>query len=269
MLRQRILTALVMAPVAIGGIFVLPPELFALFTGAVLAVAAWEWANLANLEGGIQVAYAAAVVVGFALAHQATPWLTLLPALAWWLFAAVSVLTYPASRRWSRAVAARAAIGFLLLVPGYVAMVELKAHAESTFLILLLFFLIWAADIGAYFAGRAFGKRKLAPKVSPGKSWAGAFGGMFAAVGVGVGMLAWRGTPALTDPAALLYLGCCLAIAIVSVFGDLTISLFKRERGVKDTSNLLPGHGGFLDRIDSLLSAAPLFAVFLMLGAFA
>ena len=108
MLRQRILTALVMAPVAIGGIFLLPPELFALFTGAVLAVAAWEWANLANLEGGIQVAYAAAVVVGLALAHQATPWLTLLPALAWWLFAAVSVLTYPASRRWSRAIAARA-----------------------------------------------------------------------------------------------------------------------------------------------------------------
>ena len=267
MLRQRVLTALVIAPIAIAGIFLLPAQLFALFIGAVLAVAAWEWANLANLDGGIQVAYASAVVVTFSLAHQASHWLTLVPALGWWVIAAAAVVSYPAMRRWWRPVAVRVGLGFVLLVPGYVAMVVLKDQSESTYLILLLFFLIWAADIGAYFAGRAFGKRKLAPKVSPGKSWAGFAGGMVASVGVGAGMLFWRGDLA-ADTATILFLLSCLAVAIVSVVGDLAISLFKRERGVKDTSNLLPGHGGFLDRLDSLLSAAPLFVVLLLLGGF-
>ena len=146
------------------------------------------------------------------------------------------------------------------------AMVQLKSRPDSTFLILLLFFLIWAADIGAYFAGRAFGKRKLAPRVSPGKSWAGFFGGILASVAVGLAMLAWRGTVPTADAATALFVLACLAVAIISVFGDLTISLFKRERGIKDTSNLLPGHGGFLDRLDSLLSAAPLFALLLLAG---
>lgn len=266
MLKQRVLTAMVIAPVAIAGIFFLPLQLFALFIGAILAVAAWEWANLAKLDGGLQVAYAAAIAVCFTLAHQADPLFSLIPALVIWAGAAAAVLTYPALRRFWKPLPVRLLLGAGFLVPGYVAMVLLKSRPESTFLILLLFFLIWAADIGAYFAGRAFGKRKLAPRVSPGKSWAGFFGGMLAAVAVGLGMLTWRGPMPEASAATALFVLACLAIAIVSVFGDLTISLFKRERGVKDTSNLLPGHGGFLDRLDSLLSAAPLFAVLLLAG---
>ncbi|MBF68167.1 MAG: phosphatidate cytidylyltransferase [Gammaproteobacteria bacterium] len=266
MLKQRVLTALLIAPIAIVGVFFLPLQLFALFIGSILAIAAWEWANLSRLDGGLQVAYGAGIAVCFVLAYEAEPWLTLVPALGFWAIAVIAVLTYPRLRRCWRPLPLQLLLGLVLLVPGYIAMVLLKARTDSNFLILLLFFLVWAADIGAYFAGRAFGKAKLAPKVSPGKSWAGFFGGMLAAVGVGFGMLIWRGGVPALNATTLLFLVGCLVVAVLSVFGDLTISLFKRERGIKDTSNLLPGHGGFLDRLDSLLAAAPLFVVLLLLG---
>jgi|TARA_B110000263_G_C15147364_1_gene436178 phosphatidate cytidylyltransferase len=141
-------------------------------------------------------------------------------------------------------------------------MVQLKTYPDSNYLIVLLFLLIWGADIGAYFTGKAFGKRKLAPRVSPGKSWAGFYGGLATALIIGSLMaLVSPNTVQLVSVEGMIFLGCCGFVAVVSVLGDLTISMFKRNAGVKDSSNLLPGHGGFLDRIDSLLSAGPLFAL--------
>ena len=155
-------------------------------------------------------------------------------------------------------------IGFLALVPGWVALRELKLFTDSSYLICLLFFLIWGADVGAYFAGRGFGRSKLAPDVSPGKTWEGFFGGLVAVLVIAITMALWFGKPDLTSPDGMILVGLCLLVGMISVLGDLTISMFKRKRDIKDSSNLLPGHGGFLDRIDSLLSAAPVYTLYLL-----
>ncbi len=254
-----------MAPIAIVGVFFFPPLAFAVFVGAILTVAAWEWANLAQLEMTWRYGYAAVLALLFAGSYFVPPGLLLGIALLWWLVALVLVVTYPktASAWYQKPLVI--ALGPLVLVPAFMSMLVLKAEAEANFLILLLFFLIWGADIGAYFSGRAFGKAKLAPAVSPGKSWAGVVGGMITAVAIALGMALWAGYPALASAEFGIYLLACLAVAVISVLGDLAISMFKRERGIKDSSQLLPGHGGVLDRIDSLLAAGPLFAVLLLI----
>ena len=143
-------------------------------------------------------------------------------------------------------------------------MLLLKTYPDSNYLILLLFFLIWGTDIGAYFIGKTFGQRKLVPHVSPRKSWAGFFGGLITALVIATAISLIVKNPELLSINGIIFLVGCIAVAMVSVLGDLSISMFKRNAGVKDSSNLLPGHGGFLDRIDSLLSASPVFALFIL-----
>ncbi len=264
MLKQRILTALVLGPLAIAGIFLLPAIEFAVFIGFVLTIAAWEWANLARFEGIARFVYAAVIALLMAASLWLPAELVLATGLLWWLAAFVFVLRYPALvSLWSGQVTL-SLLGVLVLVPGFISLQVLKGMPDNNFLILLLFLLIWGADIGAYFTGRAFGRAKLAPAVSPGKSWAGVYGGIVTAALIAAGMALWLGKPALDTPRGLLFLGMCSFVVIVSVLGDLAMSMFKRNRGIKDSSNLLPGHGGFLDRIDSLLSAGPLFAFFIL-----
>ncbi len=265
MLKQRIITAIIIAPVAIGCVFFLPVPGFSLFVGFVIVVSGWEWANLAGIEGGLKFLYAAGIGLLLVLASFVEPRWILFPSLLWWSIALVLVIRYPVLEdRWS-APLVRMLTGPVILVPGFVALVQLKLSPDSNFLILLLFFLIWGADIGAYFSGRAWGKRKLAPRVSPGKSWAGLGGGMVTAMVIALGMTLWIGKPDPGSFQAAIFLTGCLVVVLVSVLGDLTISMFKRHRGIKDSSQLLPGHGGFLDRIDSLLSAGPVYSVFLLL----
>ena len=265
MLRQRIITALILAPIAVGGVFFLPPLFFGVFIGAILTVAAWEWANLAHLGGAMRYGYALVIALLMAATHWIDAAIPLLVAgLLWWSVAMALILQYPDATRLWRDPGVKAAIGILVLVPGFVSLIALKSMADSTFLISLLFVLIWSTDIGAYFVGRAFGKRKLAPKVSPGKSWEGVYGGLMAAIVVVVAMGAWFDPALLFSLDGLVFTSGCVAVAAVSIVGDLAVSMFKRARDIKDSSNLLPGHGGVLDRIDSLLSAGPVFAVFLL-----
>ena len=228
-------------------------------------ISAWEWANLADYSGAARYAYAGFIALLLAAAWFAPPLWILSAALLWWVTASVLVGRYPGLESAWNAKVSRLLIGLLVLVPGFVALVQLKQSADNNFLILLLFFLIWGADIGAYFSGKAFGKRKLAPRVSPGKSWAGFFGGMITALIIAAGMSLWLGKPDLATGRGALFLAACLFVAVISVVGDLTISMFKRNRGIKDASNLLPGHGGFLDRIDGLLAAAPTFSLFILM----
>ena len=269
MLRARILTALVIAPIAIAGVFLLPEVGFAVFVGLVIVVGAWEWANLAGFSGRLRLVYSAGLGLLLFGAYLIPPLVTLAAGLTWWLAAFVLVLRYPdLARLWSSKTA-RCFIGVLVLVPGWTAMLLLKAYPDSSILILLLFFLIWGADIGAYFFGKALGKRKLAPAVSPGKSWAGFYGGLVVALMIAIATTLVIEKPELFSLRWVLFLVGCVFVAMVSVLGDLTISMFKRNAGVKDASNLLPGHGGLLDRIDSLLSAGPLFALLILIYGWA
>ena len=264
MLRTRIITALIIAPAALAGVFLLPPFEFSLFIGAVLAVAAWEWGNLGGLSGAYRVLYAALVASAIGFASLLPADYVMFAGIAWWLAALVFVMKFPGLVGiWGTKMAVLS-IGFLVLVPGWVALRELKLFTDSSYLICLLFFLIWGADVGAYFAGRGFGRSKLAPDVSPGKTWEGFFGGLVAVLVIAISMALWFGKPDLTSPDGMILVGLCLLVGMISVLGDLTISMFKRKRDIKDSSNLLPGHGGFLDRIDSLLSAAPVYTLYLL-----
>jgi phosphatidate cytidylyltransferase len=264
MLKQRIITALIIAPIAIACVFFMPPVGFYLFIAAVITVSAWEWANLSDYSGLPRYIYAL-IIAGLLAATSLIPaeWV-LGPALVWWLLALVLVIRFPGLENFWSGRITRSLIGVFILVPGYVSLVQLKQSVDNNYLILLLFFIIWGADIGAYFSGRAFGKAKLAPRVSPGKSWVGFWGGMVSAIAISVAMTLWLGKPDLTSERGLVFLAACLVVAVISVVGDLTISMFKRHRGIKDSSNLLPGHGGFLDRLDSLFAAGPTFSLFIL-----
>ncbi|NMT63422.1 phosphatidate cytidylyltransferase [Marinobacter orientalis] len=270
MLKTRIITALILAPIAIGGIFFLPPLGFALFTGAIITIGAWEWANMSGLVApAARAAYAlvvAAVLYGLLnVPAVAVLWLALL----WWILCFLMVRSYPAgAERWG-SVPGRAIMGLLVLVPAWVGLNHIRTGGfefgdsdNNLLLILYVFCVVWVADIGAYFAGRAFGKAKLAPRVSPGKSWAGVWGGLaaVAAFALIISMLA-----SATAVQSLLLVIASLITGAVSVLGDLLESMLKRFRGIKDSSQLLPGHGGIMDRIDSLTAAIPVFALMVTL----
>lgn len=266
MLKQRVITALVLLPIALGGFFLLDGALFALFIAAVVCLGGWEWARLAGLAAQpLRVAYAGVVAVLLYGLYQlpALASSVLLLGVAWWAVATVWVLNYPASSRYWDGAPGRLLIGLLILLPAWQGLVLLKQWPLANGLILAVMVLVWGADIGAYFAGKTFGKRKLAPRVSPGKSWEGLAGGLLASLLIAAAVGLYRGW---SGGELLLALAGTALVVLVSVVGDLTESMFKRQAGVKDSSHLLPGHGGVLDRIDSLTAAIPLFAVLLWLA---
>lgn len=266
MLRQRVITALVLAPLALWGIWELSSQAFAIAIGVIFALAAWEWSRLSGLHGaagrGLFVAVVVALMAGAYPLMQEGNWslVILLVALMWWVMALLAVLGYPRSSDMWRSAVARGVAGLLILLPAWSALYLLHRDFGPGFVILLML-LIWGADTGAYFAGRAFGRHKLAPKVSPGKTWEGVLGGMLLAIAVTTVLaLFWLEPHGGLGGFVLLVV---LTIA-VSVLGDLVESLFKRIVDLKDSGGLLPGHGGVMDRIDSLTAAAPLFTLGLL-----
>lgn len=265
MLKQRIITALILAPLVLAATFVLPLFEFKLFIAAVMTLAAWEWANLSGLKDSVsRIAYAVAVLaIIIAMKYLAVAALpVLVVALLFWCLALGWVTTFPNSKGQWQGVSARALMGLFVLIPAWSGLVELKALAAGNAWLLLLLLLVWGADVGAYFAGKTWGNKKLAARVSPGKTWAGFYGGLATSLLVAV-IFGWL---AALDAAQLVGLILvCLITALVSVLGDLLESMLKRHRGIKDSSHLLPGHGGVMDRIDSLTAAAPIFALGLIL----
>ncbi|WP_325918359.1 phosphatidate cytidylyltransferase [Pseudomonas frederiksbergensis] len=267
MLKQRIITALILLPIALGGFFLLEGAGFALFIGLVVTLGAWEWARLAGFAAqSARVIYAAAVAAMLFIMYVVpglAPWV-LGAAVLWWAVATFLVLTYPqTTHHWANA-ATKLLIGLLILLPAWQGLIWIKQGPLGNWQIMAVMVLVWGADVGAYFSGRAFGKRKLAPKVSPGKSWEGVYGGLALSLVITavVGFVRdW------TVAQLLMGLISAALIVFVSVVGDLTESMFKRQSGIKDSSNLLPGHGGVLDRIDSLTAAIPIFAVLLWMAA--
>lgn len=263
MLKQRIITALILAPLALWGIWSLSSANLSLILGVIFTLGAWEWSRLVGLENyAARIAYSALFPISFyflyPLLQQGNwPLMVLVIALMWWVMALMSVLTFPRSGAlWKGSAVARAIAGLLVLMPSWAALSVLHSEFGPGFIILLML-IIWGADSGAYFAGRAFGKRKLAPKVSPGKSWEGVIGGLLVALVVAAVATYWLKPVGGYAP----FLGLVFITVFISVLGDLMESLFKRVMNLKDSGGILPGHGGVLDRIDSLTAAGPLFTL--------
>jgi phosphatidate cytidylyltransferase len=260
-LRARILTALLLAALVVVVLVWLPPTVAVVLISVAIFGAGYEWAGFVRLRSvPARLSYAAAILLALTGAEMLAGdprWLSheLWLAAAWWIIA----FLWLALRSQAGGRRAAAIAGFLVLVPagiGLSHLVTLQPNGQGLLLYLLV--LIAAADVGAYFGGRLFGRHKLAPQVSPGKTWEGFGAGMVAAAVVAV-----VGAN-IFDVPFWPWLVLCLLVAVVSVIGDLTESMFKRHVGLKDSGRLLPGHGGLLDRIDSLTAAAPTFLLGLL-----
>jgi phosphatidate cytidylyltransferase len=255
-LRQRVITALPLGLAVLGILLFMSPWVAVAVIALIFLAGAWEWAGLAGAGSALsRFVYVLAVAAGLWLGWTATAdadglLFFLRIAALWWLVAFFWIVLAP--QRGGKGAAA--VVGWLVLVSAAVSLARLAMlEPNGRALLLFMIVLIVAADVGAYFGGRQFGRSKLAPRVSPGKTWEGFAVGMLAATAVsatgayffGGGVLPW------------LALG--VMVALVSVIGDLTESMFKRRAGLKDSSGLLPGHGGVLDRVDSVTAAAPVF----------
>jgi phosphatidate cytidylyltransferase len=240
----------------------LPTSYFSLLIALVVFVATWEWGKLVQLSPAAWTIFIliVAVTAGLVTADKITPSETRIicfAAMVWWVAAAVWVIRFRANvpqiiSPWRGLIA-----GCLVLLPSFVSLCAMHREMVSgPAYVLFLFYMIWAADSGAYFMGRRIGRHKMAPDVSPGKTWEGLAGGLTAAVVVAV---LGEGLLGLSGNAMVWFVPLCVFVMLVSVIGDLLESLFKRNAGVKDSGRLLPGHGGVMDRIDSITAAAPAF----------
>lgn len=265
MLKQRIFTAIILIPLVIMAIFYTSPLVFDWITAGVLLAAAWEWANLAQYHKTHErIIYLFITAVCFYLSHFIPIHMLFIAAILWWLWVSYSLIKQPRilksdgyRYRFNNTIVA--SIGIFVLTTCFASLTWLKDQNQSWVMVLLI--IVWAADTFAYFSGKCFGKHWIAPTISPKKTWEGAYGAL-----LGVAVLTGLMGYGMAMPLGfLLYLtGLGLLTVVVSIIGDLFESLLKRQSGVKDSGQLLPGHGGLLDRIDSLLAAAPFFAAGVM-----
>jgi len=264
MLGQRILTAVGLIAVLALVLVVLPREMAICALAVLILTGAWEWSQLAGISGALaRAAYVAACAVAMAILWFATTSSAdferaMLLTMLGWIPLFVWIVLAPGFKAGGLAAIA----GLWALAPTWIALARLYVQdGIGRELVVFVLLLAWAADIGAYFAGRQFGRLRLAPVVSPNKTWEGVIGGLMAGFIVALAARAWFDLPAGA------FLPLCVAGVLVSVIGDLLESMFKRQQGLKDSGSLLPGHGGMLDRIDSLTSSVPLLALgFVWLG---
>lgn len=260
MLAKRLLTAALLIPLVFLGTLKLSNDAFAIALGFIVVLGAWEYSQLIQIKHPqLKIIYSvlvAIVGIGSGLCKA-----SLMPILVvsgvWWFFNILWILLYPKyTCYWYSSWGVRLLNGFFVFVPMTVALVALQLNNSG--LVLLLLVLIWSADSGAFFVGKSIGKHKLSAKVSPGKTVEGAIGGIIATIGVMMIYVALQ----LEGASAghyFQYAILALLVAVASVVGDLFESLFKRISNIKDSGNLLPGHGGIFDRVDSLTAAAPIF----------
>jgi phosphatidate cytidylyltransferase len=265
-LRKRITTAVILAVAFLSVLLWLPPQATVIVVTALVLAGAWEWSAFLRPSGMPgRVAYVAVVALllfGTWLVSSDTEirHLIVIVAVVWWLVALGWIIFAPRSvNPFSAGLA-----GLLALVPAWLALVRLRDLPHGAEWVLFTLLLVWSADIGAYFAGHRFGRIRLAPDVSPGKTWEGVIGGVALSALVAVAGSVWFSLPIVA------FVPLCLAAVAFSIVGDLTESLLKRFAGVKDSGTLFPGHGGVMDRIDSVTGAAPvLFFGLTILGVVA
>ncbi len=263
MLKTRLISAAIMIPLVVGGILFLPTDSVALVLALVMGVGLWEWARMVPLQSfPAQLLYPGVIVLLMWLAWMAPLDvlidILLVAALLWWLGALYWVSRAKITTESSLPLRAmKSVVGLLVVLPAWAALVMLHGREQDgPLLTLFLLVLIWLADSGAYFAGRRWGRTKLAPVVSPGKTWQGVYGGIVSS-GLFALLVGLLYSQSLRWAAGLVL--ASLLTVMFSIVGDLLESLMKRQRGIKDSSHIIPGHGGVLDRIDSLTAAAPVF----------
>ena len=269
-LKLRVLTALILLPLALAAIFMLPADWFLALLALVFLIGTSEYSRLAGLSGRMSaqllIVVQAIIFISLYLlkdhwGNDMALWLTV-GCIAWLLmFIRLPMYRPPSSPADSSYRLVSSVTAIVSITSAWFALSWLSSKPDGPWLILLLLLIVWAADTGAYFSGKAFGKRKLAPQISPGKTIEGLLGGLLLAPVVT--LIAVYLMP-ITDINSIWIALLSLVVALISVGGDLMISMHKRISGFKDSGNLLPGHGGILDRVDSLLAAAPFFALGLL-----
>ncbi|MHB8256242.1 MAG: phosphatidate cytidylyltransferase [Acidiferrobacterales bacterium] len=262
MLRLRVLTAAVLAPLMVWATFSLTTPEFGALLGIFFLTAAWEWTALCGLtEPRSRMLYVGMLVIAGLAAYQAPALPVMLVGVAWWIWALFELVHYSDLRQGFLAtVFGKRLSGFFILIPAWVAPLVVHARRDGgPRLTLFIMVLVWTADSSAYFVGRPWGRTKIAPHVSPGKSLEGLLGGvvMVSLLALACGKYIWK----LSAPSLALWLAITVIATLFSVLGDLVESRAKRIAGVKDSGSLLPGHGGVLDRIDAFTAAAPAFVL--------
>jgi len=270
MLRLRIITALCMLAVFLPALFFMPPMLFSIATVPLVLAAGWEWSRLAKIRSvAARVGYLLLIAISLFVASY---WLglpdtfdperaqqLLLVAVGVWAFIFLWIQGYPSSAILWSARPVLGLLGLILLAFTWIAIVTILDYESGQWLLLLAVVIIALADIGGFFAGKYFGKHKLAPIISPGKTWEGFAGGLVLEV-ILVGSLVWFMFGNVSVIGLWLLV---ISVALYSVLGDLFVSMIKRHSGVKDSGQLLPGHGGVLDRIDGVMAGLPMFGLIL------
>jgi len=262
MLKQRIITALILVTLVIAALFTSNPIYWRTFISVAALIGFFEWLKFCEMESIVQkvIGYVAFGICFFIMQSQYLPLAIVVPFVCClWMVLLIFTLGSKLDFLHNRWI--KLAIGVLVLSIAGALLIEFKFLENGPLWILCFLVSVWAADVGAYFVGKRFGKTKLAPKVSPGKTVEGLLGGLLLVLVVYLPVLFWQFDP----KAATLLLITILLTALISVGGDLFESKLKRHVGLKDSSQILPGHGGMLDRIDSLLAGAPFFSGGLLL----
>lgn len=261
MFKYRILTAIVFIPIIFLVIWYLPPFYFALFMGLIVAVGAWEWSNLIGFTNKFfRSVVVIAILLGLMIANYLPIMLVMMIGFLMLIWSFISTLSYQMTgiAYLLQHPSSKILLAIMTLIPFWVGLMFLKTRPLGPTWLLLVILIVWATDTGAYFWGRAFGEYKLIPKVSPNKTWQGFFAGLF--FGLLTAIIVSFLLPLDFQQRFLVYALAFFA-ALFSVVGDLQISLLKRLAAVKDTGQIFPGHGGMLDRIDSLAAAIIVFAL--------
>ncbi len=263
MLKYRLLTAFLLGPLILWAIYAMPENFFALFSLILVSFGAWEWSAFAGWVKPLQrklffIVNVFLFVAVLFLANTELNIVIITASLLWWIICVPLLLSFPFQKNnfiHNRIV--KTLVGIVLLLATLVSMVLIRNNPEyGSAFVLYLVLMIWFADSGAYFAGRALGKNKLIPNVSPGKTWEGVAGALIVTLVVALVAVNLLNIPSSQSPAFVLI---TFVTVIYSIVGDLSESMFKRMANIKDSGNLLPGHGGMLDRIDSLMSGLPVF----------
>lgn len=280
MLKYRLITALILIPIVICALFLLPPMVFAVMTLVVCMLAAWEWGQFAGFVTQEQRLWLA-ILCGFFLVVMLLSMpvyknpldlrqirIPLWLAMGWWVTALLLILTYPRSAvLWRNSRTLAIIFGVLTIVPFFWGIFALRQYGyeqnqeTGAWWLLYIMLLVWGSDSGAYFFGKAFGKYKLAAKISPSKTWEGLLGGLLSAALISCLFSYYAPLNIATEKLVI----CSIVAVLASILGDLTESMFKREADIKDSGHLIPGHGGVLDRIDSLTAAVAVFAGLMLL----